>query len=665
MFLRKTEENKNSNENAVEACISYYEDFIELRKKIILKEKEIIEKRKNNIKIGENQKNKFSYRSFDEFYKCKKNFEEYENKIKNETWKLLNKVNHKNNNSNEEQIKNDEKYSYIKFKTERQGTVKQLKEYFQKIQEEKIQKRNNSLYIKNNVKSTISIKSKDSKEELRKKKETILEKSKNEEKEYILKNNENEEKEYILKNNENEEKEYILKNNENEKKEYILENKEIEKRETETYNNISRSELEKSSINTSQNKNEINEQNKRIENMNSKEIELLYNLINEMKNSYESDEDYISNLIEELHNSNKRYMIDKILDLLKIFDDKVSSNVLNKKLKVNNLHLEKDEKIDNNTNYDGELKEMEEILENKKLNNEMDKLNKKFIKENEDFIKNKEQSKKINHINTKMEHDNINKNKEKEKNIIEEEKKIKNEIYEKIKSEIEDEKIKNEIYEKIKSEIDDEKIKNEIYEKIKSEIEEKKIKNEIYEKIKSEIDDEKIKNDIYEKIKSEIEDEKIKNEILLNNRSMSDSDVTKKHIKEENIYEDKLKNNYKNENFNVLIGKTENNNEKVNKSNQDVYNKNDIPCNQNINSDNKIEKDTNYTSKFEWFYSSMKDIYENVNEYEENSNLNEEVKDYSSDGSENNDLFLWLKNRDVENILNEKNKIKEGDIIEE
>ncbi|CRH01759.1 conserved Plasmodium protein, unknown function [Plasmodium relictum] len=579
MIFGKIEENKNIKENTAESCKSYYEDFVELRKKIILKEKEIIEKRKNSLKVGENPKNKLSYRSFDEFYKYRKNYEEYENKIKNEAWKLLNKASHRNNPCSEEQIKNDEKYSYIKFKTERQGTVKQLKEYFQKIQEEKIQKRKNSLCIKNTMKSPIKTNPKDNKVELKKKKETVLENNENEKKKCILDNSEKEKKKCILENNENEEKEYILENNENEEKKYILENKEKEQI-TETYNNnyTLKSKVAKGVINKDNDKNEIKKLNKRIENINAKEIELLYNLINEMKNSYESDEDYISNLIEELHNSNKRYMIDKILDLLKIFDDKISSNVLNKNLKGNNLNLEKKENIIDKTNYDEDFKETEEVLEKKKLNDEMYKSNKKYIKENKDSIKDKEQSEKINHMNNEMEFSDINKNNKK-------------------------------------------------------------------------------------KEKTGIEDKKNKNEKLMNNSNTNSSDAQKKCIKEDSIHEDKLNNNYKNENF--YINKNENNKEKINDSNVDIYNKEDKPNNKNIINDNKIEKDANYASKFEWFYSTMKDIYEDVNEYEENSNLNEEIKDYSSDDSENNDLFLWIKNRDVQNILNEKNNINEEDIIGE
>lgn len=67
--------------------------------------------------------------------------------------------------------------------------------------------------------------------------------------------------------------------------------------------------------------------------------------------------------------------------------------------------------------------------------------------------------------------------------------------------------------------------------------------------------------------------------------------------------------------------------------------------------------------KFEWFYSTMKDLYSE--DGEPSGGPTGESNDYSSEGGENDDLFLWLENRDVENVLSGTKRSDEGEISED
>ncbi|SCM08896.1 conserved Plasmodium protein, unknown function [Plasmodium chabaudi chabaudi] len=305
-----------------------YSYFSELRNKIILKEKEIAERRNKELKRGhKNETNKVTYRTFDEFYKYKKNYEDYESKIKNETWKCLNKNRYKerdNLNHNDIKLvsteKSDDKYSYTKFKMERAGTVKQLKEYFQQIQNEKLQKKNQSLPRKssnknystpindNNIvieKNEIDIKQDESNQV----------DSHNEQENIKTDNIKMTTKNIDFSGNSI----ALIKKNNNEFNNDMKREISIEREDT----NEGGSTLGRGSTFEREDTEEMTEDeifDEQIENMDKTEINLLYNLINEMKKGSENDEDYISNLIEELHNSNKGYVVDKILHILKNFD---------------------------------------------------------------------------------------------------------------------------------------------------------------------------------------------------------------------------------------------------------------------------------------------------------------------------------------------------------
>ncbi|KNC36924.1 hypothetical protein PFLG_01922 [Plasmodium falciparum RAJ116] len=66
-----------------------------------------------------------------------------------------------------------------------------------------------------------------------------------------------------------------------------------------------------------------NSENLQFDNMNEKEIKLLQELINDMKKNCKNDEDYISNVIEDLYNNNQIYIIDKIYNILKNVDKEI------------------------------------------------------------------------------------------------------------------------------------------------------------------------------------------------------------------------------------------------------------------------------------------------------------------------------------------------------
>ncbi|KOB61042.1 hypothetical protein PFHG_02826 [Plasmodium falciparum HB3] len=354
--FEKREKNKS---NGVGKSICFYEDFIKLREKILLKEKEILEKRnkclsKNDDNCYVGNKNKVIYRTFDEFYKYKKSCEENEHKRQKEALHLLNKRNKNNNKQIIESIRNNEKYSYIKFKKERQGTVKYLKEYFQKMQEDNLKKKKKNDVLNKLERKPYMIKKDVTKGMVYRKKEKdddiingdiinddiinddiinddiingdiingdiingditnddiingdiingdiINDDITNDDitNDNITNDNitnDNTPNDYITNDyitNDNTPNDYIT--NDNTPNDYIT-----------NYLSIDNSE------------------NLQFDNMNEKEIKLLQELINDMKKNCKNDEDYISNVIEDLYNNNQIYIIDKIYNILKNVDKEI------------------------------------------------------------------------------------------------------------------------------------------------------------------------------------------------------------------------------------------------------------------------------------------------------------------------------------------------------
>ncbi|ETW41114.1 hypothetical protein PFNF135_04748 [Plasmodium falciparum NF135/5.C10] len=464
--FEKREKNKS---NGVGKSICFYEDFIKLREKILLKEKEILEKRnkclsKNDDNCYVGNKNKVIYRTFDEFYKYKKSCEENEHKRQKEALHLLNKRNKNNNKQIIESIRNNEKYSYIKFKKERQGTVKYLKEYFQKMQEDNLKK---------------------------KKKNDVL--------------NKLERKPYMIKKDVTKGMVYRKK----EKDDDIIND---------------------------------NSENLQFDNMNEKEIKLLQELINDMKKNCKNDEDYISNVIEDLYNNNQIYIIDKIYNILKNVDKEI--------LQESKL---------NAINYDAS-----HLF-----------LNNKEMLMNGDIL---QKNKKV----PSMENIDIN-NMDNCKN-------------------------QNESIQKIND-----------YKRTK--------KNQAQE-----ILDNMNEYMYYNKCNNYVNCNK---DVNINNENNS-----KLFVEDDNL-ENNKNGDYGDKDINI-----------TKKKNSKLIKKFKQKSNKNI-------KDANYTNKFDWFYNTMNDIYKEqiVNNQQEdiNSNLYEESKDiFSDEDSEKNDMFLWLKNKDIENVLCEK-----------
>ncbi|SBT40988.1 conserved Plasmodium protein, unknown function [Plasmodium ovale wallikeri] len=580
MTLVKLEQGKDTKEKIIPNGVvpTTYVDFAELRKRIILKEKEIMERRKrNNAQNGHVLENsKVVYRTFDEFYKYKKNCEEHDSKAKNEALQRLNRCINGTNGGKlaQECERGNEKYSYIKFKKERQGTVKQLKEYFQKIEDEKLQKRNNDLFLRSSLRcGSVASKEKLNEDDIDYKKEISVEKIKHENKKYISQDGVNiyqsGAETYYVSNRSDDANNVIgadddienavISGNEGED-EIGAENLEQEPMLIGDPNNLevttsmgdpnnlevttsmgdpnnlevttSMGDPNNLEVTTSMEDpnnlegttsmgdpnnlelttsigdlnnlelatsiGEWNQINAKIENMDTKEIELLYSLINEMKKNYGSDEDYISNLIEELHNSNKSYMIEKILDILKVFDQKVTSEKLQKRLEDPShvLFPHKNE----NSSHDIDIE----------------------IRDSNDFPK-----------------------------------------------------------------------------------------------------------------------EGISETALSSSDHADVRSGTNEHGDGENCGE-----------------------KRGNTQNVLVEDEKEKQISNTISMEYKTKREVNDTGNFDWFYATMGDIYKremNV-KGEDHDNLKDDMKDYSSDGSEKGDLFLWLQNRDVENVLNEEKKNGDKDV---
>ncbi|CAD2101681.1 conserved Plasmodium protein, unknown function [Plasmodium vinckei brucechwatti] len=515
-----------------------YSYFSELRKKIILKEKEIAERRNKELKRGhKNESNKITYRTFDEFYKYKKKYEDYESKIKNETWKCLNKSRYKERDNMNNDIKlvpiekSDEKYSYSKFKMERAGTVKQLKEYFQQIQNEKLQKKNQSLLRKSTSKN-YSTPLNDNNIIIEKKETDIKQDESNQLDSNTEQDNIND-LNIKTDNNKMTTKNIdfsgssiaLIKQNNNEFNDDLKREISIEREDT----NEGGSTFGRGSTFEREDTEEMIEDeifDEQIENMDKTEINLLYNLINEMKKGYENDDDYISNLIEELHNSNKGYMVDKILHILKKFDKNV------KPYQISKLSAESEESI---------------------ISKEMDNPQ---ATENQTVEKSEEWD---GSISDQVDKDEANNS---------------------VKLSLNNEAPNSENLENADAEKDDEPVE----EKDDEPVEEK--------------DDEPVEEKDDEPI-AEKNDEPIE------------------------------------EKGNELIDEK---------------------------SDERKKEEKN-DSQFEWFYSNMDDICKReINSSIDQNIINDETKEYSSDNSEKQNLFLWLDNKHVENVIIEESQIGEETI---
>ncbi|ETW16917.1 hypothetical protein PFFVO_04182 [Plasmodium falciparum Vietnam Oak-Knoll (FVO)] len=513
--FEKREKNKS---NGVGKSICFYEDFIKLREKILLKEKEILEKRnkclsKNDDNCYVGNKNKVIYRTFDEFYKYKKSCEENEHKRQKEALHLLNKRNKNNNKQIIESIRNNEKYSYIKFKKERQGTVKYLKEYFQKMQEDNLKK---------------------------KKKNDVL--------------NKLERKPYMIKKDVTKGMVYRKK----EKDDDIIND---------------------------------NSENLQFDNMNEKEIKLLQELINDMKKNCKNDEDYISNVIEDLYNNNQIYIIDKIYNILKNVDKEIlqesklnainydASHLFlnNKEMLMNGDILQKNKKVPSMENID--INNMDNC---KNQNESIQKIN--------DYKRTKKNQAQeiLDNMNEYMYYNKCN-------NYV---------------------NCNSDFHEVLWEKQNDDNNK----------------KNDDDNNKKNDNDNNKKNDDNY-------------NEYILTLNNKEDVNINNENNSKLFVEDDNLENNKNGDYGDKDINITKKKNSKLIKKFKQKSNKN--------------IKDANYTNKFDWFYNTMNDIYKEqiVNNQQEdiNSNLYEESKDiFSDEDSEKNDMFLWLKNKDIENVLCEK-----------
>ncbi|ETW54540.1 hypothetical protein PFUGPA_03148 [Plasmodium falciparum Palo Alto/Uganda] len=546
--FEKREKNKS---NGVGKSICFYEDFIKLREKILLKEKEILEKRnkclsKNDDNCYVGNKNKVIYRTFDEFYKYKKSCEENEHKRQKEALHLLNKRNKNNNKQIIESIRNNEKYSYIKFKKERQGTVKYLKEYFQKMQEDNLKK---------------------------KKKNDVL--------------NKLERKPYMIKKDVTKGMVYRKK----EKDDDII-NGDIINDDIINDDIINDDIINGDIIND-------NSENLQFDNMNEKEIKLLQELINDMKKNCKNDEDYISNVIEDLYNNNQIYIIDKIYNILKNVDKEIlqesklnainydASHLFlnNKEMLMNGDILQKNKKVPSMENID--INNMDNC---KNQNESIQKIN--------DYKRTKKNQAQeiLDNMNEYMYYNKCN-------NYVNCNSDFHEVLWEK--------------------QNDDNNKKND---------DDNNKKNDNDNNKKNDDDNNKKNDDNY-------------NEYILTLNNKEDVNINNENNSKLFVEDDNLENNKNGDYGDKDINITKKKNSKLIKKFKQKSNKN--------------IKDANYTNKFDWFYNTMNDIYKEqiVNNQQEdiNSNLYEESKDiFSDEDSEKNDMFLWLKNKDIENVLCEK-----------
>lgn len=248
--------------------ISLHEDMLSAQINLKNKDKNVkdigCEKDKESTILCEHEKPGFE--SFEELRAYTKNSKENNQNMKNETSQMLTRLKESEVENRNENPKENEKYSYLKVKSETKGKVKQLKEYFQRLEEEKKERRKN-VYIKKNEPAARAVK-----KWLR---------------DRIMKNQSKgnqigiEYGHYVHMENGND----ITSNKDGWKEEMLYEHLQMNKEE--------------------------------FVNSKTKEIDLLFKIMTDLKQNYEHDGTYISKLKNEMKDSNKMQMIDKILDLLK------------------------------------------------------------------------------------------------------------------------------------------------------------------------------------------------------------------------------------------------------------------------------------------------------------------------------------------------------------
>ncbi|ANQ09484.1 Uncharacterized protein PCOAH_00042710 [Plasmodium coatneyi] len=577
-----------------------YDDFIELRKRILLKEKELLEKKKwsekASVKNGgeeiaakeqlEAQKGgKLMYRSFDEFYKYKKYFEEHEVKVERDAMKLLrkcggsylsggNKVSGGNDvhtpndvhaandvhTPNEEGDRGDHRYSYIKLKTERQGTVKQLKEYFQKMQQEQMQKRNNEMLPKRDKKGTINVVDK-GKERGLNSGNTVLEKVENEKRCYPPEDD--------------------LPTTLHSSAGGVS----IPQGDTKGNNQVEK-----------QPDGCANGANAQSDHIDMKELELLYNLISEMKKSRNKGEDYIANLVQDLHNSNKRHLVRKILQILKTVDSKITSEQGKKPLESGVSQVGAGDLGKQHTKVSTSLN-----MQCNKAFPEKEKTNGGHTK-----------------VLTKgtFNWSSVQKNEEKKTAPV---------------------RSGSPIHVKIKKYNDAvEAGYSQIGRPLCGKVEVRKVDGSVSRTV-----------------------ERKKGPTKGGKATDNENSGAKGALQGG-------KNNQKGVTPNDRMSK------QTSIAPPDGANNQSKQPNENVTSlrpnGSTVKGEANHAGKFEWFYSTMKDLYsEGDGEAggEPNGGPRGESNDYSSEDGENDDLFLWLENRDVENVLSGKKQSDEGNTSEE
>ncbi|SOV17900.1 conserved Plasmodium protein, unknown function [Plasmodium sp. gorilla clade G2] len=604
------EKNDKNKSNGVEKSICFYEDFIKLKEKILLKEKEIVEKRNKCLNKNEDNcslvnKNKVIYRTFDEFYKYKKSYEEYENKRQKEALQLLNKRNINNNKQIIESISNNEKYSYIKFKKERQGTVKYLKEYFQKIQEDNLKKKK-----KNYLLNKLERKAYMTKE--------LVDRKKEKDKNVIDENITNDDITNDDITNDDITNDDVTNDD--------ITNDDITNdditNDNITSDNITSDNITSDNITSDNITNDNitsdtitcdNSKNIHFDNMNEQDIKLIQELIDAMKKDYKNDEDYISNLFEDLYNNNQTYMIDKIFHILKNVDKKVllESTINTFTSDDSHLHLNNNDMLIN-----------EDFLQTNKEKNSMEII---------DIINNLDNCKDQNYNIQK-----INDNNKKEKNQEQE-------ILDNMHEHMHDNKCNNGL--EYNNNVN---CNSDLHEVLWVKQNDNNNNNKKDDDNNNDKDDDDNNNNNNNNDKDDDDDD---NNNYYYNECIHTS-TQKKHIHINNqinnklyIEDDNSENNknedYEDKDINII---KEKNNKLIKKIKQ---------------KSKKNIKDTNYTNKFDWFYNTINDIYEEeiVNNHQDDINysLYDENKDtFSDEDSEKNDMFLWLKNKDIENVLSEK-----------
>ncbi|EUD67627.1 hypothetical protein C922_01812 [Plasmodium inui San Antonio 1] len=627
-----------------------YDDLIELRKRIILKEKELLQKKKWPEKASaenggeeitakeqkkphhqEGNKGKVTYRSFDEFYRYKKHFEEHEVKVRRDAMKSLRKCGGGGNEvsgcnerrppndvsggnerrppndvsggnerrppndvsggnercppndvhaANQQGDRGDHRYSYIKLKMERQGTVKQLKEYFQKIQQDQVQKRKNEMLLRRDKKGATVVAER-GKERGANGDGTLLERMENEKRCYPS--------EPDLGTTLHPYADGVSSLEGEAKREDQME-KEVEK------------QMEK----------QVEKQlDSQMDRHDSKELELLHTLISEMKKSSDKGEDYIANLVQDLRKSNKRHLVLKILQMLQSVDSRITSEQGKKALERDVSQVGEGD----TDKQDGKVTTWVTMESNKHTG----KAEKRASPERE----------KTDGGNPKVlpkgsftwSRDQKN-DKEKKTPPI---------------------RSGSPIHVKIKK-------YNDAVEAGYS---------QMSRALDGKVEDRRGDGNLPRTVE----------------RRKGPTKGGETMNKENSAAEGVVQHGKGNQ---LCVTSSNGRSDQTGVTSGGANSQSEHP-NDNVGSlrpNGSTEKsEANHAGKFEWFYSTMKDLYSEDGEVggepdgglsaEPDGGISVDPNDYSSEGSENNDLFLWLENRDVENVLSAKKRSDEGETSEE